>query len=334
MSGKERWSSLALGRKVGCIAVLCCAAQVAAYLALEGLMAFIAVFLVGGAAFAAVLWLVVTQSRQIGNLNRQVRMAVSDGVIFPVLSSGVDEVGQLAENLNEMLVRSETLFQEQCQMRDSLKNAELQVLQAQINPHFLYNSLDMIHWMALKHQVQDIGVAVENLSSFYRFSLGMGEDKVSIDKELKHVQAYVNIQNIRYRNNIDLRFHVPEELMHYQIVRIVFQPLVENCIQHGIRARADSRGVIDITGRKVERVIRFSVADNGVGMSQEKLEAIRGGQLGKVGYGVNNINRRLTLNYGPDHGLRYVSEPGKGTTVAFDIPCELSPERFGNVFDY
>jgi len=324
VSGKKQHKSSRFGSRVMTVLAAVLLAQAGVAVLFQGsLIGPMAVLLLGFAGILIVWRLHAKHAAQIRSLSEQVQSAATEErTDFPILSDARDEIGMLAEHFNDMLSRSERLFQAQYQMRDSVKRAELQVLQAQINPHFLYNTLDMIHWLALNHGASDISRAVENLSSFYRFSLGMGESKVPVEKELMHVQVYVNVQNIRYGDKITLVLSVPEELLHYRIVKIIFQPLVENSIQHGIRAREDGRGTIEIKGHRDERGIHFSVRDDGVGMDQERLKAIVNGSAGKSGYGVDNINKRLILNYGAEHGLSYESVLGIGTTARFSVPYE------------
>lgn len=292
------------------------------------------IFVIELIGVALTMWMLCIYTNRIKRLRNDITAIVSGNNYAPILFAGNDDIGKLAININRILQYTETLSTQQCQMRESMKDVELQVLQSQINPHFLYNSLDMIHWQALLHNMSDISYAVENLASFYRFSLAMGKNKVSIEKELMHVQAYVNVQNIRYGNKIQLTISVPAELLHYQIVKITLQPLVENCIQHGIRARTDSQGTITISAEQIGGEILFSIEDNGIGMNAKQLETIGESKTRDHGFGINNINQRLNLNYGPAYGLHYESTVGIGTKAQFRIPLETSPSPLEAILDH
>lgn len=239
-----------------------------------------------------------------------------------------DEIGKLSHSFNFMLKKMEGLMEDKFQLGREVKNLELKALQAQINPHFLYNTLDLINWMALRKDAPEIGLLTENLSKFYKLSLSHGEDIVTIGNEIEHVKSYVQIQNMRYDNNITLEVDVPEELLQYTIVKLVMQPIVENAIIHGIFEKKEEKGIIRIFGEMKEGTIYLSIQDDGIGITDKRIREVLSGESTREwhGYGVHNINGRLQLQYGNEYGLSFTSEIGRYTIATISIPAILEGE--------
>ena len=202
----------------------------------------------------------------------------------------------------------------------------MKALQAQINPHFLYNTLDLVNCLALREQVPAIGEAVGALSRFYRLSLSGGAERVTVAQELEHVETYLRIQNMRFDDGIALSVDVPAEVRAATILKIVLQPLVENAVLHGIREKESGRGTVTIRGHTLEGAagleVVLEIEDDGVGMDAAQLEALGEERAGpsEHGYGVRNIDRRLKVEYGAEYGLTFRSRPGAGTAVLVRIP--------------
>ena len=251
---------------------------------------------------------------------RKVETGDLDAQVSPVNN---DEIGELAKSFNYMLTQIQALLDEEYVLGKNVKNLELKALQAQINPHFLYNTLDLINWMSVRSNSPEISRVVEALSKFYKLSLSKGEDTVTIKNELEHVQTYVEIQNMRFENKIALVIDVPEELQEYMILKLVLQPIVENSIIHGILEKEGETGTIKISGALTDEVIRLYVEDDGVGMPEETalqlLTIITSHE--SHGYGVKNINERIKLYYGREYGLSYQSALGKGTILTITVPA-------------
>ena len=229
-----------------------------------------------------------------------------------------DEIGQLTERFNFMIAEVEQLVEEKYTLGKEVKNLELKALQAQINPHFLYNTLDLINWMSVRHDAQEIRTLVTALSRFYKLSLGRGEDTVPLRDELEHARTYVQIQNMRYENAITLVIDTPPDLDECRVLKLVLQPLMENSIFHGIMLKKEERGVIRITAERAGADLLLCVDDDGVGMTGERQRQIlTSGVIAGDGhgYGVRNIHERLQLSYGPESGLSFESCEGKGTRV-------------------
>ncbi|CAH1221734.1 hypothetical protein PAECIP111892_05031 [Paenibacillus auburnensis] len=233
-----------------------------------------------------------------------------------------DEIGELTQTFNRMLSRIEDLATDKYQLGLDVKNMELRALQAQINPHFLYNTLDMVNWLAMKYNAEDIRTLITSLSDFYKISLSNGEDIIPIRAEIEHIRAYVFIQNMRFRNRITLEIDVPEEVCNSSTLKLILQPLVENAILHGIMEKDSQLGTIRIRGCVEGNDIRIVVEDNGVGMDEETIKEIKSGTLQRNsgGYGMRNIHHRLEIMFGLPYGLTLESKIGKGTRVTLRLP--------------
>ena len=247
--------------------------------------------------------------------------AVSNGdYSMEVPRSGTPELDEVTDSFNFMSKQTRRMLDEQYRMGLDLKNKELQLLQEQINPHFLYNTIDLMHWEARRAGSPEMEEITHALSQFYKLSLGHGEEIVTLGHEVNHVRAYMQIQNIRFMNRIRLITDVPDALLNVRIVKMILQPLVENSIQHGIREKPDESGVITVRAWREDESVLISVSDDGVGMDEETIARILTSE--QPGYGVYNVNDRLILRYGSSAGLVFRSSPGEGTTVTMRIPAE------------
>ena len=217
-----------------------------------------------------------------------------------LVSTERDEIGDLTRGFKQM-------------------QYEMTALRAQINPHFLYNSLSLINWKALEIGSDDISKATLALSRYYRTSLNKGKNTMSIREEIDNVRSYLQIQEMFHDYSFTVKMDVAEDILDYRTLNLILQPLAENAIAHGIdRRRGSEPGVITISGRRDGNCVVLSVADNGVGMEQEKAQTILTEK--SSGYGVRNVNSRIQLEYGEAYGLSIESEPGKGTKVTVRIP--------------
>lgn len=236
-----------------------------------------------------------------------------------LVSTERDEIGDLTRGFNQMLSRIRQLIQEVYESRIRQKQYEMTALRAQINPHFLYNSLSLINWKALEIGSDDISKATLALSRYYRTSLNKGKNTMSIREEIDNVRSYLQIQEMFHDYSFTVKMDVAEDILDYRTLNLILQPLAENAIAHGIdRRRGSEPGVITISGRRDGDCVVLSVADNGVGMEQEKAQTILTEK--SSGYGVRNVNSRIQLEYGEAYGLSIESEPGKGTKVTVRIP--------------
>jgi two-component system sensor histidine kinase YesM len=205
-----------------------------------------------------------------------------------------------------------------------LRKAEFELLQAQINPHFLYNTLDAIVWSAEAGNQKQVVKMVGSLSEFFRSSLNKGKELVRVREELSHARSYLEIQQIRYQDILSYEIEVPEELFEYEIPKITVQPIVENALYHGIKNRRGG-GKITINGEEGDNDYRIIVTDDGIGMDSERLAQITEGLSGKNPgdvkiYGLYNVNERIKLFYGEEYGISIESEYDKGTRVVIRLP--------------
>lgn len=263
-------------------------------------------------------------TRRISQLSSHLKDVQNGGLVALPRQQGRDEIGELIRTYNYMIDKIEQMNKEHYKLGQEVKNAELKALQSQINPHFLYNTLDMINWMANRGMNQDIKDVVKALSRFYKLSLSNGRDIITLREEIGHVSFYVQIQNIRFDHKIGFEVEVPEELLNNAIPKITLQPLVENAIIHGILGRPSREGTIRIDACLDKDDVVISVRDNGIGMDAAKLGMLQAGQTisGErgSGYGTTNVGLRLKTYFGESYGLTYFSRPGEGTIVTIRIP--------------
>lgn len=282
-----------------------------------GLMILFGLLTIFGGA-AIISWIV----RRISNLNESFNQ-VKAGDMEVHLDDGTrDEIGVLYDNYNEMIEHTRDLMDEKYRMGVHLKSAELKALQSQINPHFLYNTLDMVNWLAFAGRTQDIHEAVISLSKYYRLILNKGQDTLTLAEELQHVSYYIKIQDIRFPGRLQYQEEVDIGVKGSIVPKIILQPLVENAIQHGIWEKKDKKGTIRIEGTEAGGIVSLKVMDDGVGMDSETLAHVMDGSLASSGssYGVKNVHARIRLMFGEEYGLSYMSTPGQGTCVTVRFP--------------
>lgn len=239
-----------------------------------------------------------------------------------------DELTVLNTSFNQMVEKIGHLTEDIKVEHLNLRAMELKLLQAQINPHFLYNTLDAIIWLAESNQKEEVVKMVTALSDFFKTTLSKGQDYISVQEEEAHIRSYLQIQQFRYRDILDYEILISPELYDYQILKLTLQPLVENALYHGIKKKR-GMGHIKVTGKKEGEKLIFRVWDNGKGLNEEMLEyaeaIIKGERKVKgsttSGFGLFNVDQRIRLNYGTEYGLRLDSEYGEWTEVKVEIPA-------------
>jgi two-component system sensor histidine kinase YesM len=240
----------------------------------------------------------------------------------------VDEITELGMSFNIMIGKIRELLEAKIKEQENLKRAELRALQAQINPHFLYNTLDTIIWMAEAQKTDQVVEIVSALSSFFRISLSKGRDWITIGEEIERIKSYLTIQRMRYRDIMDFKIEADEEVLNYTILKLILQPLVENAIYHGIKNKR-GRGTIIVRARqKNENEVLLEVEDDGIGLAPEKLAQLLAGlnaDSGDIklesGFALGNVNKRIRLYYGIQYGLSIRSEYNTGTCATLVIPA-------------
>ncbi len=233
---------------------------------------------------------------------------------------GTREVQELSDSFEHMVLRIQELMTTVREEEINLRKTELKALQAQINPHFLYNTLDSIAWMCEQGRNADAVRMVHALARLFRISISRGHELIPIAKEIEHAESYLQIQMYRYKNQFTYDFDVDPDCLGYYCNKITLQPIIENSINHGLDLMVDE-GRIDVLVRQDGDDIVFSVRDNGVGMSGEQIEAImQHGPTDRTGIGIKNVNDRLKIYFGKSYGLHITSEPDVGTCVEIRMP--------------
>ena len=233
---------------------------------------------------------------------------------------GTREVQELSDSFEHMVLRIQQLMSTVRAEEINLRKTELKALQAQINPHFLYNTLDSIAWMCEQGRNADAVKMVHALARLFRISISRGHELIPIAKELEHAESYLQIQMYRYKNQFTYAFDADPDCLGFYCNKITLQPIIENSINHGLDLMVEE-GRIDVQVRMDGDDIIFSVRDNGVGMSEEQIEAImHSEQTDRTGIGIRNVNDRLRIYFGKNYGLHITSEPDVGTCVEIRMP--------------
>lgn len=283
--------------------------------------------------FAITLHFFITArlTRPVRLLQSKMRLAASGYLEVKVKPSGSDEISDLGVSFNSMLENIKGLLENSMKEQELVQKANLRALQAQINPHFLYNTLDSIIWMAEAGKNERVIQLVQALSRFFRISLNKGRDWIALKDELEHVRSYLIIQQMRYRDILEYEIDIPERLYGFSILKMSLQPIVENALYHGIKNKR-GKGLIRISSL-VEQpdTLHLSIEDNGIGMSEPKLKQLKEqlnaqltpeetGSEVSGGFGLHNVHQRIRLYYGEAYGVEINSIEGQGTQVTIRIP--------------
>lgn len=284
--------------------------------------------------FAFTLYFFITARliRPLQYLKNKMRQAASGNLDAKAKSMGSDEIADLSSSFNIMLEKIKMLFEQSLEEQELIKKAELRTLQAQINPHFLYNTLDSIVWMAEAKKSEQVIELVKALSHFFRISLSKGKDRITLKNEIEHVENYLIIQKMRYRDILDYSIEINEQILNYSIIKMTLQPIVENALYHGIKNKR-AKGLLQIKGNFYEdgQKISLQIIDNGIGMTPDRLAALRK-QLDRNlldekmtdedGFGLSNVHQRIRLYYGEPYGVTIDSQYSVGTCISLLIPAE------------
>jgi len=276
--------------------------------------------------------LALLTTHYITNPLRQMAMAMKRlqrdnlGVRMPMQS--FDEIGLLQSAFNIMQSRIDDLITEVRNISEKEREAEVRALQAQINPHVLYNTLDTINWMAIERNQPDISEMITALGDIMRYAIRRDKKLVTLDEELKWAKNYAYLQKMRFEDRFDVEFDVDPGILHLLVPRLFLQPYLENSIIHGMENRESGGWIRVSAGRDGDGRIRVAVEDNGSGIPENRLRAIR--ERSVHGVGIHNLDERLKLEYGPGYGVTIESEPDKGTTVVILLP-ELHEQEGGKL---
>lgn len=286
-------------------------------------------FMVMFVAMASLMIFLLNQmvSAQIAKPLQKLNQSVQDweaGNMTPqIYIGGSEEVEHLGKTLQRTVEQLRRLMDEMVIRQEEKRKSELDALQSQINPHFLYNTLDSIVWMIEGEKYDEAVFMITQLASLFRISLSKGKTIISVEDELKHVKNYMNIQKVRYKNKFSVEYEIDESILNYCTVKLIIQPILENAIYYGVEYM-DGDGEIKIIGYKKDNDIYIEVTDNGLGMTRDVVENLlkENNRVRKRGSGVGliNVHNRLKLRFGENYGLEIESEPDEGTTVRIHLP--------------
>lgn len=237
-----------------------------------------------------------------------------------VYSDSKDEVGVLIRSFRRMMAETDRLIHEVYENRIARKEFELKALQAQTNPHFLYNSLSIINWMAIRSKQKDISKVTLALSTFYRTALSKGEDMVTVESCIKNIEAYLEIQLVMHDHEFQVEWEIDPEIKGEKVPKLLLQPVVENALEHGLDEKEEGEKILKLLFIQESGDVLLAVEDNGMGMEQEKAETLVTYQA--EGYGLKNVNDRICLLYGEEYAIRIFSRVGEGTRVEMRFPKE------------
>lgn len=274
-----------------------------------------------------------TMTQPILHLKQLMKRAESGNLSVRFESPYNDEIGALGRSFNHMIEQIDNLIHMVYVEQKNKRLAEMKSLQEQIKPHFLYNTLDTISWMARDYEAEDIVKLVDALTNMFRIGLSHGNDIITVQEEITHVSNYLYIQKIRYKDRLNYEIHVEESLYPYKVPKLILQPLVENAIYHGIKAKRGG-GTVYVDGHAQGENMILTIRDNGAGMMQEKVEELNRrmsehSELDeKTSFGMFYIRERIQLCYGEQYGVRVESQLGEGTCVTITLPRDKEVKDF------
>lgn len=261
--------------------------------------------------------------RPLERLTHNMKQIESGDLSVTVRENSTDEIGLLIQRFGYMVNQLKYLIHEVYESKISQQEYEMKALQAQINPHFFYNSLSLINSKAIMAEQEDISQMAQFLSTFYRTTLNRGKNTISVEDEWNNVMSYIQIQRMMHSNSFDVSYNIDKAILNHTILNLILQPLVENAIDHGLdHKETPGRGLLTITAKQSKYYLIFTISDNGSGIEADILDNILTTETS--GYGVQNVHRRIQLYYGAEFGLSYRSTVGEGTRVLVTIPKKLN----------
>jgi two-component system sensor histidine kinase YesM len=239
------------------------------------------------------------------------------------IQADVEEVQLLSDGIENMVRHLKRQIDMNAEQEKQRRKTELALLQAQINPHFLYNTMDTIIWLIESGEMGEAVTMVNSLSNYFRSSLSRGQNVITLAEEEQHIRSYLEIQQVRYRDLMEYEIHIPEELKNFILPKLTLQPLVENALYHGIKTKR-RKGLIRVSGRVQNECLILEVADDGSGMTQERLEEVRESLVDgrREGFGMRTVHQRIQILFGSEYGLSVESEPDTGTRIIVTLPVQ------------
>ena len=264
-----------------------------------------------------------TMVQPLTRLIQNIDQIAGENLEVVVWEESQDEIGHLIQSFSRMMDRIHYLVNEVYKNKIARQEYEMKMLQAQINPHFLYNSLSLINWKAIMADQTEISEMAQLLSTFYRTTLNKGKSVTTVKGEWDNTCSYIRIQSIMHSGKFDVEQHVKASMMDCEMLNLILQPLVENAIGHGLdHKEGNGKKKLWVSGREAGDVLEFEVKDNGCGIPEEDIEAVLHTQT--KGYGLSNVNHRIKLYYGEAYGLQMESRLGEGTRVLVRIPKKIN----------
>lgn len=261
----------------------------------------------------------------VNTLIRQMEKADYGNIDIHIREEKGDEIGKLQNSFTVMMQRLQDSFRQIVSVQKEKREAELKVLEFQINPHFLYNALSSIIWLSNAGQKQKVISMTEALSNYFRISISKGKEIIPVQDEIQHVKNYLAIESIRYEDEFTVMFQIEEEILQRSTIKIILQPIVENAIYHGVKTRDDNDGIIGIRGQLENGDLLFTVSDNGLNMAEEEIQRLNeflsnpAKEEPEFGIGLRNVHGRIQLHYGEKYGIRF-DRSGGITYVSIRIP--------------
>lgn len=256
-------------------------------------------------------------TKRINHLSKKISQIKKGDLSVRMSSPQKDEIGNLTNDISDMTQKLDSLIHTVYEKEIQQKRFELKALQAQINPHFLYNTLQTVNWIAIENDADEISDLVINLSNFYRATLNNNEDESSVEDEIKMLKSYLDIEKIVLGNKFDFEFDVDESILKNRTLHLILQPLTENAIEHGIKQLKQQKGKITVTAKKDNKCMIFTVSDNGPGIPPDEIDMLL--EKGSHGYGLKNVNQRIKIKYGDEYGLT-ITSANNPTTFTITLP--------------
>ena len=244
------------------------------------------------------------------------------------IQAEVEEVQLLSDGIENMVGRLKRQIDKNTEQEKQRRRTELALLQEQVNPHFLYNTLDTIIWLIESGEISEAVKMVGSLSNYFRFSLSRGKNVITLAEEEQHIRSYLEIQQMRYRDLMEYKVDIPDQLKNFILPKLTLQPLVENALYHGIKNRR-RKGFIRLTGRAQNERLILEVADDGPGMTEERLDEVRASLTDgkREGFGLRTVHQRIQILFGGEYGLAVESTPDVGTRIIVTIPMQTSDKE-------
>jgi two-component system sensor histidine kinase YesM len=286
------------------------------------------IFLIGLVCFVFALFgarlLSNVISKPIVHLSRHMKKLKEGNLDQQIEVTSGDEIGLLASGFNTMMSRVKELLANIGAEQRKKREYELALMQAQIKPHFLYNTLDVIYTLSEMGRARDVQRTTKALADFYRVALSKGKDQIKLEEEIRSVMDYLSIQHIRYSDVFNFNIDIAPNILDCTIPKLTIQPLIENAIYHGLKNKA-SFGKLTITGKREDQKVILVVTDDGAGMTEDRLQAIKmsmNDSQQQVGYGLCSVHQRIKLYFGESYGIQIESESGIGTVVTVELPYQ------------